>query len=92
MISAISSLAQPNSTVDATQTEPAAKAVTSSPKPAVSQAPPAAPVVSDTVQISNAARAIQEAIETPVQTAREARSGDRQAQRLLAREAADKVK
>jgi len=91
MISAISSLAQANSTVAATQTEPAQKAAASSPNPAASQGPAAPAAVTDTVQISNAARAIQEAIETPVQTAREARCGDRQAQRLLAREAADKA-
>jgi hypothetical protein len=43
----------------------------------------------DNVQISNAAKtAMQEATETPEQTAKEARSGDRQAQRLLAQEAA----
>jgi hypothetical protein len=50
----------------------------------------------DTVQISSAAQsalspfqaAFQEATETPAQTAREARSGDPQAQKLLAREAA----
>jgi hypothetical protein len=43
----------------------------------------------DTVQISNAGRAAaQEATETPSQTAQEARSGDQQAQRLLAKEAA----
>ena len=41
-----------------------------------------------TVQISSAARAaLQEATETPVQTQKEARSGDIQAQRLLAKEA-----
>lgn len=46
------------------------------------------PPVSDTVQISAAAKALQETIETPAQTAREASSGDVQAQRLLARQAA----
>lgn len=46
----------------------------------------------DTVQISNAAKALlQENQETPVQTAREARSGDTQAIKLLAREAAAKA-
>jgi hypothetical protein len=45
-------------------------------------------MVSDTVQISNAARALQETIETPAQTAKEASRGDRQAQRLLAKEGA----
>jgi hypothetical protein len=43
----------------------------------------------DNVQISNAAKAaMQEATETPEQTAKEARSGDRQAQHLQAQEAA----
>jgi hypothetical protein len=42
-----------------------------------------------TVQISNAARQmLQETTETPAQTAKEAAGGDRQAQRLLAKEAA----
>jgi hypothetical protein len=46
----------------------------------------------DTVQLSSAAQALlaamKEASETPAQTATEAGSGDRQAQRLLAKEAA----
>jgi hypothetical protein len=49
----------------------------------------------DTVQLSNAAQAalaaLQETKETPAQTAREASGGDRQAQRLLAKQAAAKV-
>jgi len=45
-----------------------------------------------TVSISNAARAMMaEATETSVQTAQEAAKGDRQAQRLLAKETAAKV-
>jgi hypothetical protein len=45
--------------------------------------------VRDTVQISGAAQAaLKEVIETPAQTAKEANSGDHQAQRLLAIEAA----
>ena len=48
----------------------------------------AQPPVTDTVQISAAAKALQETIETSAQTAREASSGDVQAQRLLARQAA----
>ncbi len=48
----------------------------------------------DTVQLSSAAQAmlaaIQESQETPTQTAQEADRGDPQAQRLLAREAAEK--
>jgi len=46
------------------------------------------PVATDTVQISAAAKNLQEAIETSVQTSQEARSGDPQAQRLLAKEVA----
>jgi len=49
------------------------------------------PAPTDTVQISAAALALKEAIENPAQTAREAASGDLQAKRLLAREAADKA-
>ena len=46
------------------------------------------PTATDTVQISSAAKAaLQEAIETTFQTAKEARSGDLQAQRLQARKA-----
>jgi hypothetical protein len=57
-------------------------------QPAQSKPQPA----SDTVQISNAAKqALQEAIETSVQTAKEAAGGDMQARRLLAREAAEHV-
>jgi hypothetical protein len=45
-------------------------------------------VPTDTVSISSAAVAmLKEAIETPVQTAKEASGGDLQAQRLLAKEA-----
>ena len=46
------------------------------------------PSTTDTVTISAAAQALQEATETSAQTAKEARSGDIQAQHLLAREAA----
>ncbi|HZC66276.1 MAG TPA: hypothetical protein VE545_06865 [Candidatus Dormibacteraeota bacterium] len=50
-------------------------------------APKSAAVPSDTVTISNAAKAaLQEATETKSQTAKEAQSGDHQAQRLLAKE------
>ena len=45
----------------------------------------------DTVQISAAAKAAQETIETPAQTAREAAGGDTQAKHLLAKEAAAKT-
>jgi hypothetical protein len=48
------------------------------------------PAATDTVQISSAAKkALQEATETPEQTAKEARSGDLQAKRLLAKETAN---
>jgi hypothetical protein len=89
MISATTNPAQTNpTTATATQAQSAAKAAAPSPKPAPSQAPPTSPTVTDTVQISNAARALQETIETPAQTAKEASRGDRQAQRLLAKETA----
>jgi hypothetical protein len=88
MINAISSAAQIKSTAaSANPTPPPTNAAVSTPKPAAPQAP-ASQAVADTVQISNAARALQEAIETPAQTAKEASRGDRQAQKLLAREAA----
>ena len=45
----------------------------------------------DTVQLSAGAQSLKEAIENPVQTAREAAGGDPQARRLLAKEAADKA-
>ena len=49
------------------------------------------PVPNDTVQISTAAQtALQESRETPAQTAKEAASGDRQAQKLLTKENAAK--
>jgi hypothetical protein len=49
------------------------------------------PAATDTVQLSTAKAVLQETLETPTQTAREARSGDPQARRLLAREAAAKA-
>ena len=45
------------------------------------------PAATDTVKISAAAQALQEATETPAQTAKEAGTGDAQAKRLLAKEA-----
>ena len=69
-----------------------AKAVQKSAKP---DAPEARPVSKTTVTLSQAAlaaaAAAKEAIETPTQTAQEARGNDRQAQRLLAKQAASKV-
>jgi hypothetical protein len=52
--------------------------------------PPAKPqpAATDTVKISVAAQALQEATETQAQTTKEAGSGDVQARRLLAQEAA----
>jgi hypothetical protein len=62
-------------------------AVTQQPAQAKPQAAP-----KDTVQISSAAKQIlQESIETPAQTTKEAAGGDAQARRLLAREAAAKA-
>jgi hypothetical protein len=80
MISPVSSAthAQPQAAVQPQQTR----------QPAQASAPKAA--VTDTVQISNAAKVLQEATETPAQTAKEAASGDRQAKALLARETARK--
>jgi hypothetical protein len=83
MVSAIS---------NAAQAQPVAQYTgTSSPKPA--QAAPRSSRA-DSVQLSAAAQAAlaaqQEARETASQTAREASSGDLQARRLLAREAAAK--
>ena len=83
MVSAIS---------NAAHTQPVAQpAGTSTQKPAKS-VPQSA--TADSVQLSSAAQirlaAMQEAIETAAQTAKEAGQGDRQAQRLLAKEAAAK--
>lgn len=87
MISAISTMSQP---------EPATAAAVQSPVPAASTqstsqstSHPPANGVTDTVSISSAAQAIlKEVKETPAQTAQEARGGDLQAQRLLAKEEA----
>jgi hypothetical protein len=78
MISPVNSAThvQPQTAAQPAQARPAAQA--SVPKPAVT----------DTVQISNAARIVQEATETQAQTTKEANSGDLQARALLAREAA----
>jgi hypothetical protein len=79
-----------NSVSNTHAAQPAAQAAAQAPKaqPAPAKTSPA-PRANDTVQISTAAKALlQEATETPAQTAREARGGDRQALRLLAREAA----
>ncbi len=85
-----------NTVANAAQSLPAAqsKQVNTKPTQSAPQPTPNAPTNTPnaTVQVSNAAKALlQEAIETPVQTAQEARGGDLQAQRLLAREAAEKA-
>jgi len=79
---AISPVTQTNDTAVASNA-----AVTPVNKEAVQSKPQ--PAATDTVQISSAAQAaLQEATETNIKTAKEARSGDLQAQRLQAREAA----
>jgi hypothetical protein len=77
------------------QMQPAASGTPTSKQPAASTRQSAAET-QDTVQLSGTAQAqlsaiqaaAQEAAETPFQTAKEAQSGDPQAQRLLAKEAA----
>jgi hypothetical protein len=74
----------------ATQTQGVAQSTgASTPKP--TQSKPQSATTKDTVQLSSVAQAmlaaVQEATETPVQTAQEATGGDLQAQRLLAKEA-----
>lgn len=72
---------------------PAAPVQASPTSPGGRQAPEvSAPrLPTDTVTISSAAAALQEAAETPAQTAREAAAGDLQARRLVARQAAAKT-
>ena len=75
--------------VSAAQTQPVAQPASLSPKAVQPQPASKTSVPTDTVRISTAAQtALQEAVETPVQTAKEAQRGDRQAQRLLAKEVA----
>jgi hypothetical protein len=76
-----------NSVMKTTPVQPAApKSVPPAEKPAQPKQQPAA---KDIVQLSSASQAaLQEATETAVQTAKEARSGDHQAQRLLVKETA----
>jgi len=77
MISPINNVVHP-------QPEPTA------PPAASRQTPPQAkaqPPVTDTVQLSSGVKAVvQETLETPAQTAKEASAGDAQAKRLLAKE------
>ena len=80
-------------TSSAAQTQPLAQATKPSPqKPAQPESKSA--TIADSIQLSKAGQAmlaaVQEAIEMPAQTAKEARGGDLQAQRVLAREAAAK--
>ena len=78
-----------SSITQTTMAQPAAQATTAQPTSPKLAAQPSAP---DTVQISNAAKALlQETLETPAQTAKEAGSGDPQAIRLMARHAAAKA-
>ncbi|MGF6759046.1 hypothetical protein [Paraburkholderia sp. GAS42] len=71
-----------------TKTAEATAATSTSSKPAGAATAP----MSYSVSISQAGRAmLAEATETSVQTAQEAGAGDRQAQRLLAKEAAAKA-
>jgi hypothetical protein len=68
------------------QLEPAAQPAKAPAQPSSAQVKQQAPVT-DTVQVSNGAKAaLQELAETPTQTAREAAGGDAQARRLLAKE------
>jgi hypothetical protein len=75
-----------NPVSSATQTQPAAQSTPASQKPSPSK--PQSTTVTDTVQLSPAAQALQEATETVAQTTKEANSGDLQARRLLSQEAA----
>ncbi|MCU1274598.1 MAG: hypothetical protein JWO48_2029 [Bryobacterales bacterium] len=83
-----------NSVSAAVPTQPAAANATDSKKAPAPKQKSSADADTDTVHISSAAQAklstaqaaLQEAAETPAQTAKEASGGDGQAQRLLARE------
>ncbi len=71
---------------------PVAQPAPSSQKSVSAKAPAKSRAPKDTVQISSAAQsALQEATETAAQTAKEARAGDHQAVRLLAKEQAKKA-
>ncbi|TSA50205.1 MAG: hypothetical protein D4R48_02000 [Nitrosomonadales bacterium] len=86
-----------NSVTNAPQTQPAARATTEnstteSQESSKSKPQPSNAKTKDTVNISNASlAALKEATETAAQTANEARGGDHQAQRLLAKQAALKA-
>ncbi len=89
MISTVKSAPQPQPAAQSTPVkQKATQSTTVDQKPAQSKPQP----TTDTVKISNAALTFaQEAMETPVQTRKEAMSGDTQAQRLLAKETAAKA-
>jgi hypothetical protein len=75
-----------SSITSAAPAQPAAQAATVQQEPSKTTTQPSA---SDTVKISSASQALlQEALETSAQTSREARGGDAQAIRLLAKETA----
>jgi hypothetical protein len=84
MVSAVSST---------TETQPVAQSTGTSTQKKTQAEPPAA-TGTDSVQLSKIAlarvAAVQEATETSAQTAQEASHGDLQAQRLVARQAAEK--
>jgi hypothetical protein len=72
-------------------TAPAQPAAQASTAPQASSKTASQPSAPDTVKISTASQTLlQESLETSAQTAREARGGDGQAIRLLAKEAAAK--
>ena len=75
------------------QTQPVAQSTKPSTHKPI-QPQPKSTTITDSVQLSKAGQAmlaaVQESIEMPAQTAQEARSGDLQAQRALAKEAAAK--
>jgi hypothetical protein len=78
-----------NAISNVTQTPNVTESTNPNSKPA--QSKPSGASTTDTVHLSSVAQSlIQEATETPAQTAREAAGGDVQARRLLAKEAADK--
>ena len=87
MISPISNL--PSASLAA---QPVTKTAAPQPLAQVAHPAPSKPSTNDTVQVSSAAKALlQESQEPSAQTAQEARSGDQQAIRLLAKRAAIKA-
>jgi hypothetical protein len=77
-----------NAISGAAAAQPVARPASSSAQPKTQAQPSKASSGGDTVQLSNAAQAAQEARETSAQTAKEAAGGDIQARNLLAREQA----